>query len=307
MKQKLTIATRESQLALWQAKHVKQAILSHFPNLTIELYGVTTEGDRRLDTDLTKIGGKGLFVKALEEAVLLGQADIAVHSMKDVPSAFPDSLHVPVILSREDPRDALISEDYDTLRSLPKGASIGTSSLRRQCQIKALRPDLTCQFLRGNVPTRLKKLEQGEFDAIVLAAAGLKRLRLGDRINEILPLADCLPAAGQGAIGIECRKTDSDTLAFIQPLHDETTARCLAAERAIVKRLDGGCQVPIAAHATLENETLHCQARVGWPDGTGLLHVEGHCDPSEGETLGNTLAEKLLTQGAEKILSTLRH
>lgn len=248
----LRIATRQSPLALWQAEYVKQQLELHHPGIRVDLLKFTTRGDKILDTPLAKIGGKGLFVKELEQALLAGEADIAVHSMKDVPMAFPDGLMLGVICPRETPFDALVSNRFAAFADLPQGAIVGTSSLRRQCQLRRLRPDLDIRDLRGNVGTRLGKLDAGEYDAIVLAAAGLKRLGLAERIRESLPAELCLPAGGQGAVGIECRSDDAATAALIAPLSCAATTRRVTAERALNKKLQGGCQVPIACYAIEE-------------------------------------------------------
>ncbi len=299
----LRIATRKSPLALWQAEHVREALLALHPGITVELVGMSTKGDRILDTPLAKVGGKGLFVKELEQGLLEGTADIAVHSMKDVPVEFPPGLSLPVIMTREDPRDAFVSSRFPHLDALPPGARVGTSSLRRQCQLRARRPDLHIVELRGNVNTRLKRLDDGEMDAIILACAGLKRLGLSSRIRVELSLEDSLPAIGQGAIGIECRDPDPAIQALIAPLHHPATAYCVQAERALNARLHGGCQVPIAAHATLHQNRITLRALVGQPDGRRLLQAHG-----EGEdalALGEKLAEELLAAGAGEILAAV--
>lgn len=249
----LRIATRKSPLAMWQAEHVQSRLLALNPELTVELVTFTTQGDIILDTPLSKIGGKGLFVKELEVAMLAGDADIAVHSMKDVPMEFPEGLELGIILERENPRDAFVSNKVDALEDLPQGAVVGTSSLRRQCQLQSLRPDLIIRSLRGNVQTRLGKLDSGEYDAIILASAGLIRLKMESRIAQYLEPEVSLPAGGQGAVGIELRSNDAETLALLKPLQHDITASRVLAERAMNRRLEGGCQVPIACYA-LENE-----------------------------------------------------
>jgi len=268
--QLIRIATRKSQLALWQADFVADALRATHPDLTVELVAMSSKGDQILDKPLAKVGGKGLFIKELEDGLLRGDADIAVHSMKDVPveEEIPDTLHVPVVCRREDPRDAFVSNNHTGFAALPQGAVVGTSSLRRQAQIMAARPDLEIRFLRGNVNTRLAKLDAGEYDAIILAAAGLKRLKFDDRITEILDTGLCLPAVGQGAVGIECRKRDADINALIASLNHAETGIRVRAERAMNRRLQGGCQVPIAGYAELEGETLFLRALVGRPDGS---------------------------------------
>ena len=305
MPRTLRIATRKSPLALWQAEHVASALRAANPGLAVELVGMSTQGDKILDTPLAKIGGKGLFVKELEQGMLEGRADLAVHSMKDVPVDLPDGLHIAAILAREDPRDALVSETVGAIADLPQGARVGTSSLRRQCQLAERRPDLRILPLRGNVNTRLRKLDEGEFDAIVLASAGLKRLGFQARIRALLPVSDSLPAIGQGAIGVECRSDDADLAALLAPLHDARTAVCVAAERALNRRLHGGCQVPIAGHATLEADGLRLLGLVGDPDGSRVVRGEITGAPADAEALGSALAETLRERGADEILARL--
>lgn len=299
----LRIATRRSPLAMWQAEHVQARLLEMHPDLTVELVTFKTQGDILLDTPLSKIGGKGLFVKELEVAMLAGDADIAVHSMKDVPMEFPEGLELGIILERENPRDAFVSNNYKTLEELPQGAIVGTSSLRRQCQLQNLRPDLVIRSLRGNVQTRLGKLDAGEFDAIILASAGLLRLEMESRIAQYLEPEVSLPAGGQGAVGIELRSDDADTLALLKPLQHEVTASRVLAERAMNKRLQGGCQVPIACYA-IENEgELWLRGLVGSVDGKQMLTVEYRGPAEEAEALGIRAAEDLINQGADKILA----
>lgn len=299
------IATRKSPLALWQAEHVAARLREVEPGLETELVQMTTQGDRILDAPLAKVGGKGLFVKELEQGMLEGRADIAVHSMKDMPVQLPEGLCIAAILTREDPRDALVSNRFHSLDELSAGARIGTSSLRRQCQVKALLPGAEIFHLRGNVNTRLAKLDLGEYDAILLAAAGLKRLGFGHRIREELPLEKSLPAIGQGAIGVECREDDSGLRAVLQRLHDVETACCVAAERALNERLEGGCQVPIAGHATLEGGGLYLRGLVGAPDGMLILRGERRGAAEEAKALGVALAEELLARGADRILRSV--
>lgn len=301
----LTIATRKSPLALWQAEYVKQRLLQEHADLEVSLLPMSTRGDKILDTPLAKIGGKGLFLKELEQAILAGEADIAVHSMKDVPMEFPDGLALGIVCPREDPRDAFVSNHYDSLDDLPVGAAVGTCSLRRQAQLLALRPDLNIIDLRGNVQTRLNKLDAGEYDAIILASAGLIRLGLAERIGDFIAPEVSLPAAGQGAVGIEIRSGDSATLALLAPLQDTVTERCVAAERALSRRLDGGCQVPIAAYAVFEDSCISMRARVAQSDGTTVLEVAGTASPADAEKLGETLAEQLLDLGARDILAEI--
>ena len=298
----IRIATRKSPLALWQAEHVAALLQSAHPGLRIELVKMTTRGDKLLDAPLAKVGGKGLFVKELEQGMLEGDADIAVHSMKDVPVEFPDGLHLAAILPREDPRDALVSSAYPNFEALPAHAKIGTSSLRRQCQIKAYLPDCEILHLRGNVNTRLAKLDAGEFDAIILAAAGLNRLGMEHRITQLLPPELSLPAIGQGAIGIESRSGDDQISRLLEPLHDLDTATRVLAERAMNQRLNGGCQVPIAGYAELHGDHLRLRGLVGSPDGAHIVHGEISGPRSEAQALGVALAEDLLARGADKIL-----
>ena len=299
----LRIATRKSPLAMWQAEHVKSRLLALNPELTVELITFTTKGDIILDTPLAKIGGKGLFVKELEVAMLAGDADIAVHSMKDVPMEFPEGLELGVILERETPTDAFVSNNFKSLEELPQGAVVGTSSLRRQCQLQAKRPDLVIRSLRGNVQTRLGKLDSGEFDAIILASAGLLRLEMESRIAQYLTPEVSLPAGGQGAVGIELRSNDTATLELLKPLQDDTTAYRVTAERAMNRRLEGGCQVPIACYAEENNGELWLRGLVGSVDGKQMLTTEHRGPVAEAEALGIKAAEDLLGQGADKILA----
>ena len=298
----LRIATRKSPLAMWQAEHIKARLEALHPGLIIELVTFTTKGDKILDTPLAKIGGKGLFVKELETAMLNGDADIAVHSMKDVPMEFPEGLELGVICERENPHDAFVSNHYQSIDELPQGAVVGTSSLRRQCQVQQLRPDLVIKSLRGNVQTRLGKLDAGEFDAIILAAAGLLRMEMDDRIASFIPAEQSLPAGGQGALGIEWRANDSAVHDLIKPLAHAPTAACVMAERALNKRLQGGCQVPIAAYATLEGEHLNLRGLVGSVDGKQMLTTEQDGNIADAEAMGIRAAEHLLAQGAGQIL-----
>ena len=301
----LRIATRKSPLALWQANYVSDLLQHHHPELKIELVTMTTQGDKILDTPLAKVGGKGLFVKELETGMLEGRADIAVHSMKDVPVEFPTGLHLAVICEREDPRDAFVSNNFKSLEELPQGARLGTSSLRRQSQISALRPDLNIIDLRGNVNTRLKKLDDGEYDAIILAAAGLKRLKFDDRITQFIGTDVCLPAIGQGAVGIECRTDDARVMNLIAPLNDNKTQIRVLAERAMNARLQGGCQVPIAGYAEYDRGIVLLRGLVGQVDGKEIIRGEIAGPPESAEELGNVLAEDLLSRGADKILNEL--
>ena len=298
----LRIATRKSPLALWQAEHVRARLQAAWPDLQVELLRMSTQGDKLLDAPLAKIGGKGLFVKELEQSLLDGRADIAVHSMKDVPVELPEGLHLPVILSRETVSDAFVSSRYQTFGALPPGARLGTSSLRRQCQLRRLRPDLEILSLRGNVGTRLSKLDAGDYDAIVLAAAGLIRLGEAGRITQRLDTDVCLPAIGQGAIGIECRRDDERVHELIAVLDDEETHLCVAAERAMNARLEGGCQVPIAGHAVLEGGQIHLEGLVGRPDGSEVIRGRRSGSRDAAEEIGRALAEELLSRGADGIL-----
>lgn len=301
----LKIATRQSPLALWQANYVKNRLQQLYPDLTIELVPMVTKGDVILDSPLAKIGGKGLFVKELENALLNKEADIAVHSMKDVPMQFPEGLGLAVICQREDPRDAFVSHSYRTFAELPQGAVVGTSSLRRQCQLKALRPDLDIRSLRGNVGTRLSKLDNGDYDAIILASAGLIRLGLADRITSFIDVEQSLPAAGQGAVGIECRTDDMQVQALLAPLADAETTYCVLAERAMNNHLQGGCQVPIGGYAVLQQGQLYLRALVGDIDGSRIIRAEGKSAVENAEVLGVKIAEQLLAQGADKILQAI--
>lgn len=301
----LKIATRQSPLALWQAEHIRARLQELHADLQVELVTFVTQGDKILDTPLAKIGGKGLFVKELEAALLDGRADLAVHSMKDVPMALPEGLSLAVICEREDPLDAFVSNTYASFDELPQGAKIGTSSLRRKSQILKARPDLEIIDLRGNVGTRLSKLDAGNYDAIILASAGLKRLGLADRIRHTLKPAVSLPAVGQGALGLECRDRDQAVLDLILPLLHAETDACVRAERAFNAYLEGGCQVPIAGYATLQNGKIAIEGRVGSVDGATLLKSELQGDVNQAEQLGVTLAQNLLAQGAGDLLKAL--
>ena len=301
----IRIATRQSPLALWQAEHVAALLVQAYPDVTTELVKMVTRGDKILDAPLAKVGGKGLFVKELEKGMLEGTADIAVHSMKDVPIEFPDGLHLAAILEREDPTDAFVSNKYASLSELPANARIGTSSLRRECQLKERFPNSEVIPLRGNVNTRLAKLDAGDYDAIILASAGLKRLGMADRITESLDTGISLPAVGQGAIGIECRVDDDEINQMLLALHDAQTGLCVAAERAMNTRLNGGCQVPIAGFAQIQGEKVFMRGLVGNPDGSVLYRAERTVGLEESEAMGRIIAEDLLAQGADKILQAL--
>ena len=302
---KLGIATRRSPLALWQAEHVASALRARNPGLDVELVAMRTSGDKMLDAPLARFGGKGLFIKELEHALLDGRADIAVHSMKDVPVELPPELHLPVIMARADPRDALVSTRFATLEALPPGAIVGTSSLRRRCQLAARRPDLGIENLRGGVDTRLRRLDNGDFDAIVLAVSGLERGGQASRVTEALHVTTMLPAAGQGALGIECRRGDTRVEALIAPLACPRTTPCVLSERAFNRRLEGGCQVPIAAYATLDGEALGLRGLVASLDGARVLRSRVRGSAENAEALGAEAAAGVLEQGAGEILSEI--
>ena len=301
----LRIATRKSALAMWQAEFVKAELEAAHPNLSVTLVQMVSRGDQLLDSPLAKIGGKGLFVKELQAALMSKTADIAVHSMKDVPMEFPEGLGLYCICEREDPRDAFVSNTYANLAELPLGSIVGTSSLRRQAQILAQRPDLVVNFLRGNVNTRLAKLDAGEYDAIILAAAGLLRLGFAERIRSSLDVSTNLPSGGQGAVGIECRSDDTAIHELLKPLHHTDTSYRVTAERALNKHLNGGCQVPIACYAVLEGDELWLRGFVGQPDASVLLYAEKRAPKEQAEALGIAVAEDLLAQGAGDILAVL--
>ena len=305
MMKTLKIATRQSPLALWQAEHIRARLEAMHADLTVELVTFVTQGDKILDTPLAKIGGKGLFVKELEAALMDGRADLAVHSMKDVPMALPEGLSLAVICEREDPLDAFVSNHYASFADLPQGAKVGTSSLRRKCQILKARPDLEIIDLRGNVGTRLSKLDDGQYDAIILASAGLKRLGLAERIRHTIQPDVSLPAVGQGALGLECRSQDQAVLDLILPLMHAETNMCVRAERAFNAYLEGGCQVPIAGYATLQNGQLQIEGRVGSVDGQTILKAVHYGAPEQAEMLGEELAKALLAQGAGDLLKAL--
>ena len=305
MKQLLRIATRKSPLALWQAEHVKARLQQAHKGLEVELVTMSTQGDKILDTPLAKIGGKGLFVKELEQGMLEGRADIAAHSIKDVPMEFPEGLYLSTILEREEPCDAFVSNKYSALDKLPEGAVVGTSSLRRRCQLLHRRPDLQIEDLRGNVNTRLSKLDDGQYDAIILACAGLIRLEMEDRIRQSISSGLILPAVGQGAIGLEAREDDDETLELISMLDHQTTRYRVLAERALNHGLNGGCQVPIACHATIDKDELHLRALVGEPDGSNIISGEIRGSKEDAERLGSELADELLGKGARGILDRL--
>ncbi len=299
---KIVLGTRGSRLAMWQAEWVKAALEATGKGITVELSKIKTTGDKILDVPLAKVGGKGLFVKEIEEAMLRGEIDIAVHSMKDVPTDFPDGLHLAVICEREDPRDALISNSFSSFYDLPHGARVGTSSLRRSCQLLSIRPDLNILSLRGNLDTRLGKLDEGQFDAIILAAAGVKRLGWQDRITQYLSTDISLPAIGQGAIGIECRRDDAEINLLIGALNHNNSYICVSSERACLKKLEGGCQVPIAAHAEINGEWLTVRGLVGSLDGKTIIKSKMEGNVESAGVLGESLGHDLLDKGAKAIL-----
>lgn len=305
MMKTLKIATRQSPLAMWQAEHIRDRLEQLHPHIKVELVTFVTQGDKILDTPLAKIGGKGLFVKELEAALMDGRADLAVHSMKDVPMQLPEGLELAVICEREDPFDAFVSNHYEKFEDLPQGAKLGTSSLRRKCQILKQRPDLDVIDLRGNVGTRLAKLDAGQYDAIILASAGLKRLGLAERIRHSLTPDVSLPAVGQGALGLECRSNDPEILNLILPLMHAESDACVRAERAFNAYLEGGCQVPIAGFATLNDQVLSLEGRVGSTDGQTLLCSKVSGTVEQAEQLGVQLAQQLLQQGAGELLKAL--
>ncbi len=302
---RIRIATRESQLALWQAHEVSRLLAKHHPHCDVEIIGMTTQGDQFLQASLASAGGKGLFVKELEQCLLNNDADIAVHSMKDVPYQLPPSLGIHAILEREDPRDAFVSNNYTRLADLPSNAVVGTSSTRRECQLRAQRPDLTIMPLRGNVNTRLRKLDDGEYDAIILACAGLKRLGFEARIADYIDIDNSVPAIGQGAIGIECRDDDANTRALLLPLHHETTAVSVSAERQVSTALAANCHLPIAAHAQQAGDTIALKALVGMPDGSKMLHADATGPVSDTLQITQDVIRHLFDQGAAELIQSL--
>ncbi len=305
--QKIVIASRESLLAMWQARFIQKCLGELYPQTEISILGMTTRGDQILDQSLSKIGGKGLFIKELEQALEDGRADIAVHSMKDMPMNVPKGFRLAAITEREDPRDAFVSNQYASLESLPEGSIVGTSSLRRESQLRAQFPHLRVQPLRGNVQTRLRKLDENQYAAIILAAAGLKRLELSDRITALLSPEQSLPAVGQGALGIECREDRTDLVELMQPLHHHETAYCVEAERAMSRILGGSCQVPLGAFAEIVNGTLQLRGFVSQPDGSRIVNAALSGKPETGITMGEKLAQQLIKQGADEILASLVH
>lgn len=303
--QKIIIASRESLLAMWQAKFIQHQLSELYPQTEISILGMTTQGDQILDKTLSKIGGKGLFIKELEEALADSRADIAVHSMKDMPMNIPDGFMLAAITEREDPRDAFVSNQYTSLDTLPSGSIVGTSSLRRESQLRAHFPHLIVQPLRGNVQTRLRKLDEGQYAAIILAAAGLKRLELADRITMLLSPELSLPAVGQGALGIECRADRPDLAQLMQPLHHFKTAQCVEAERAMSRLLGGSCQVPLGGFAEINNNILRLRGFVATPDGKHIISEEASGQPETGQKMGEQLAQNLKQKGADEILANL--
>ena len=304
---KVVIATRESALALWQARHVATMLRQYNPELEVSVLGMTTEGDRRLEVSLAKIGGKGLFVKELEQALLDGRADIAVHSMKDVPMQMPDGFCLAAIMAREEPRDAFVSNRYASLESMPAGSVVGTSSLRRQSQVRSRFPDLQVKPLRGNVQTRLRKLDEDEFDAVILAAAGLNRLSLEHRVTRLLQPEQSLPAVGQGALGIECRQDRADLRALLAPMEDASTRFCVEAERSLSRALAGSCNVPLGGYAQISGDRIRLRGFVGAADGSSLLEddISVPVAAAVPESIGRDMAQRLLERGARRILDAL--
>ncbi len=302
---RLVIASRESALAMWQAEYIRDRLRALYPQTEVSILGMTTQGDQILDVTLSKIGGKGLFVKELETALEDGRADLAVHSLKDVPMHMPEGFALAAIGEREDPHDAFVSNQYENLAALPAGSVVGTSSLRRESQLRARFPHLNIEPLRGNVQTRLRKLDEGRYAAIILAAAGLKRLGLGSRIRNTISSDDSLPAVGQGALGIECRADRADVIALLQPLHHPDTAACVLAERAMSRVLAGSCQVPLGGFAEVQNGKLRMRGFVASPDGKRMVRADLTGEIADPETLGKRVADALLAQGAGEILAAL--
>jgi hydroxymethylbilane synthase len=303
---KLVIASRESVLAMWQAEHIRDRLRALYPQTTVSILGMTTQGDQILNVTLAKIGGKGLFVKELETALEEGRADIAVHSLKDVPMNLPEGFMLACVGEREDPRDAFVSNNYANPEALPAGSVVGTSSLRRESQLRARFPNLKIEPLRGNVQTRLRKLDEGQYTAIILAAAGLKRLGLGDRIRALLSSDDSLPAVGQGALGIECLANRADLKAVLVPLHHANTAACVLAERALSRALAGSCQVPLGGFAEVMGDKLRLRGFVASPDGKRMVRAEQTGSVNDPEALGDAVAQALRAQGADEILAALK-
>lgn len=302
---RIVIATRESALALWQANHVKGLLRRLYPELEVVISGMTTKGDQTLDRPLAKVGGKGLFIKELEFAMLEGRADIAVHSMKDLPADLDERFVLAAIGEREEPTDAFVSNRYANPARLPAGALVGTSSLRRECQLRRRFPDINVRFLRGNLQTRLRKLDQGEFDAIILAYSGLRRLGMEERVASAMPVEESLPAPGQGALGIECVAGRDDLVELLAPLRHRETSLCVAAERALSKALNGGCHAPVGAYAVMEGGQVWLRSFIARADGSDYLFAEGRAEAEGGEALGRSVADELLAQGAGRILAEL--
>ena len=302
---KLVIASRESMLAMWQAEHIKGRLKALYPDCEVEILGMTTRGDQILDRTLSKIGGKGLFIKELEQALQDGRADLAVHSIKDVPMELPEGFALAAIGERASPFDAFVSNQYARLEDMPEGAIVGTSSLRREAQLRAKFPHLTIQPLRGNVQTRLSKLDNGDYDAVILAAAGLQRLGLDGRIREILSPADSLPAAGQGALGIEIAARRTDLADILRPLNHEETAACVTAERALARALGGSCQVPLAAYCVMEDGLLTLNGLVGHPDGSVIIEASAQAPAAYADALGRAVAKHLADDGAEELIAAV--
>jgi hydroxymethylbilane synthase len=304
---KLVIASRESALAMWQARHIQARLQALYPDATVEILGMTTTGDQILDSPLARIGGKGLFVKELEQALADGRADLAVHSMKDVPMNLPEGFALAATGEREDPRDAFVSVRFQRLEDLPEGSIVGTSSLRRQSQLQARFPHLKIESLRGNLQTRLRKLDEGQYAAIILAAAGLIRLGLEDRITQLIGPENSIPAVGQGALGIEIRADRDDMRTLLEPLNHADTAACVVAERAMSRALAGSCTVPLGAYAYIDNGRLHMSGFVATVDGSEMVRDSIEGAPKDADALGRALAEKLIAQGADRILAALDH
>lgn len=302
---KLVIASRESMLAMWQAEHIKGRLKALYPDCEVEILGMTTRGDQILDRTLSKIGGKGLFIKELEQALQDGRADLAVHSIKDVPMELPEGFALAAIGERASPFDAFVSNQYARLEDMPEGAIVGTSSLRREAQLRAKLPHLTIKPLRGNVQTRLSKLDNGDYDAVILAAAGLQRLGLDGRIREILSPADSLPAAGQGALGIEIAARRTDLADILRPLNHEETAACVTAERALARALGGSCQVPLAAYCVMEDGLLTLNGLVGHPDGSVIIEASAQAPAAYADALGRAVAKRLADDGAEELIAAV--
>lgn len=301
----LSIATRKSPLAMWQAEFVKAQLLQQHPQLAIELIGMSTQGDVLLDVPLAKIGGKGLFIKELEEQMLAGNAQLAVHSMKDLPAVLPEGFAIGAVMARHNPLDAFVSNTYASLDELPQGAIVGTSSLRRKSQLLAVRPDLQLHDLRGNIHTRMRKLDEGQYDAIILAAAGLERMGLPERIRSIIPAEVCLPAVAQGALAIEVLANDASTQGFVDCLNDESTLACVRAERAMNAALEGGCQVPIGSYAIWQGEQIWLRGLVASLDGQTIIRAERKGDAADAQAMGEDLAQELLANGAKSILDVV--